>query len=434
MSFQIHLRKLLSASALSLGLSATSAASAATPPATPATPTTITFYHYQTGKNYESFRRLLNEFEQRNADVRVRDIFAQSEQITAELQAALASGRQVDIGTVIGKNIIHFLNNTPAVALNAEPAKAKFLDQYLPVFLDLGRVGNKVYAVPHAYGTPMIYFNKDLFRKAGLNPEQPPRTWDEMIQASLVITQKTGVMGMGHLRAAMRDYGAMLMVTNAGGQYLSGDGRCALFDSPQGVAGIQLWQDLVVKYKVMPLAEDRQMQAAFNAGRLAMYITSSASLGGTVADTTGKFELGVANYPLFKDGMKRKTPNSGAALMMYSPAGERRNAALRLLAYLADRKIANRWSRESGYMPLSKDPLADPDMARYVKGFPLVQPVIAQMADTVPTATWGEKGALEAQTIVSNLMDALWANQGPATRLVPEAVARMNAAMACSKR
>ena len=330
--------------------------------------------------------------------------------------------------------MIHFLNNTPAVPLNAEPAKAKFLDNYLPVFLDIGRVGTKVYAVPHAYGTPMVYYNKDLFRKAGLDPEQPPRTWDEVIQASLVIKQKTGVMGMGHLHAAMRDYGTMLMVTNAGGKYLSGDGRCALFDEPAGIAGVQLWQDLVVKYKVMPVAEDRQMQAAFNSGQLAMYITSSASLGGTVASTKGRFELGVANYPVFKEGMKRKTPNSGAALMMYSPAGPRRDASLRLLAYLSDRKIANRWSRESGYMPLSKNPLSDPDMAKYVSSFPLVQPVIAQMSDTVPTATWGEKGALEAQTIVSNLMDSLWANQGQALKLVPEAVARMNTAMGCAKR
>ncbi len=396
--------------------------------------TTITLYHYQTGSNYEAFRRLLNEFEQKNPDIRIKDIFSQSEQITADLQAALAAGRQVDVATVIGKNMIHFLNNTPAVPLNAEPAKAKFLDNYLPVFLDIGRVGTKVYAVPHAYGTPMVYYNKDLFRKAGLDPEQPPRTWDEVIQASLVIKQKTGVMGMGHLHAAMRDYGTMLMVTNAGGKYLSGDGRCALFDEPAGIAGVQLWQDLVVKYKVMPVAEDRQMQAAFNSGQLAMYITSSASLGGTVASTKGRFELGVANYPVFKEGMKRKTPNSGAALMMYSPAGPRRDASLRLLAYLSDRKIANRWSRESGYMPLSKNPLSDPDMAKYVSSFPLVQPVIAQMSDTVPTATWGEKGALEAQTIVSNLMDSLWANQGQALKLVPEAVARMNTAMGCAKR
>jgi len=396
--------------------------------------TTITLYHYQTGKNYDSFRKLLNEFEQRNPDIRIKDIFSQSEQITAELQAAMAAGRQVDIATVIGKNIIHFLNNTPAVPLNAEPAKAKFLENYLPVFLDLGRVGEKIYAVPHAYGTPMIYYNKDIFRKAGLDPNRPPRTWDEVIQMALVIQKKTGVMGMGHLHAAMRDYGTMLMVTNAGGKYLSADGRCALFDSPAGVAGVALWQDLVVKYKVMPVAADRQMQSAFNSGKLSMYITSSASLGGTVTDTAGHFELGVANYPLFKDGMKRKTPNSGAALMLYSPPGERRNAALRVLAYLGDRKIANRWSRESGYMPLSKNPLSDPDMAKYVSSYPLVQPVIAQMADTVPTATWGEQGALEAQSIVSNLMDALWANHGPASKLVPEAVARMNAATGCPAR
>ena len=396
--------------------------------------TTLSFFHYQSGKNYESFRRILNEFEQQNAGIKVKDTFSQSEQITAEVQAALAAGRQIDIATVVGKNIIHFLNNTPAVPLNGDPAKSGFLANYLPVFLDLGRVGDKVFAVPHAYGTPMIYYNKDLYRKAGLDPAKPPQTWDETIEAAQTIQKATGVMGLGHLQAGMRDYGAMLLIMNAGSEYLSADGSCAVFNNPQGIAALQLWQDLVLKYKVTPVAADRQMEAAFAGGQLAMYISSSAAMGPFTAQTKDKFELGVANYPLFKPGMARRTPNSGAALMLYAPAGERRDASLKLLAYLSDRKVANRWSRESGYMPLSRDPLADPDMAAYVAANPLVQPVIAQMAQTVPTATWGERGALEAQTIVSNLVDALWANKGTAAQLVPDAVARMNAATGCKTR
>ena len=183
-----------------------------------------------------------------------------------------------------------------------------------------------------------------------------------------------------------------------------------------------------------PVANDRQYQAAFEGGQLAMFITSSAALQPLYASVKTRFELGVAGYPLFASGGARHLPNSGAALMLYAPEGPRRDAALELIAYLSRRDISNLWARESGYMPLAKDPLADPAMAAYAEAFPLVKPVLAQMAETVPTATWGEKGALEAQSIVSNLIDALWAGDGPADRLVPEAVSRMNRVMGCAKR
>jgi multiple sugar transport system substrate-binding protein len=392
----------------------------------------ITFYHYQANENYEAFRKILDDFEAANPDVTVTDIYSQSLQITADVQAALAARRPVDIATVIGKNVRHFIKNTPAVAINAEPAKTTFLGNYLPNFLDIGRNGDKVFAVPHSYGTPMMYYNKDLFRSAGLNPETPPTNWNDAIVAAKAIEEKTSASGLAHMVASAKDYGTMLMVMNAGSNYLSPDGTCAVFDSQEGIAGIGLWQDLVTKYKVTTVANDRQYEAAFSAGRLGIFMHSSAALQPFVRAANGKFELGVANYPEFKAGQQRRLPNSGAALILYSPEGERRDAALKLLAYLSMPEVSNRWARESGYMPLATDPLSDPEMAAYVREFPFVQPVIDQMAVTVPTATWGETGALEAQTIVSNMIDQLWAGSGSAAQLVPDAVKRMNAVMGCT--
>lgn len=387
--------------------------------------TTIVFYHYQAAGSAQVLRAILDEFERANPDVTVREVFKQSEQITAELQAAIAARRPVDLAQVIGKNIVFHMSNLPAAPLNEDPRANAWLARYLPQFLDLGRVGERIYAIPHSYGTPMIYMNLDLFRQAGLDPARPPQTWDEAVQAAVQITQRTGRPGLLHLTASMRDYGTMLMVTNAGGTYLAPDGRRALFDSPQGVAALQLWQDLVVRYRVAPIMNDQQMTAAFQAGQVGMYLTSSAALRGFAAAAQGRFALGVAQYPRFGEH-PRRVPNSGAAVMMFAPAGPRREATLRLLEFFSRREVANRWARETGYMPLSLDPLADPEMARYVESFPLVRPVVAQMAETIDTARWPPRGAIEAQTEVSNLIDALWAGRGPASELVPPAVARIN--------
>ena len=392
----------------------------------------ITFYHYQTGPNYDVFRSILDDFQQENPDIQVKDVFAQSQQITADVQAALAANRPVDIATVIGKNIVFFLNNTDAVDMvAASKGDTAWLDGYLPNFLDLGRVGEKIYAIPHAYGTPMLYYNKDIFRQAGLDPETPPKTWAEFLDAGKTIHDKTGLAGGAHLHASMGDYGTMVMVTNAGATYLTADGTEAKFDSPEGIGALQNWQDMATS-GMMPVATDTDWSAAFSAGQMGMYITSSAALRGNVKASDGLFELGVGNYPLYGDH-PRHVNNSGAALMLYAPEGERRDAAVKLLRYISQKDVANRWSRESGYMPLISDPLSDPAMKAYVDGFPYVAPVIAQMADTVPTNVWPAKGTLEAQTVIRAMLDELWAGQRPAAEIVPEAVAKVNAALAANK-
>jgi ABC-type glycerol-3-phosphate transport system substrate-binding protein len=220
------------------------------------------------------------------------------------------------------------------------------------------------------------------------------------------------------------------MATNAGGRYISENGDRVVLDSPQGVAAMQLWQDLAVRHRVMPIANDSQWTAAFLGGRLAMYVTSSALLRQAVAAAQGRFEIGVAQYPLFPGRTDRRVPNSGGTFMLFSPPGPRREASLRFMAFLSEHSIANEWARESGYMPLVREPLRDPAMRAYAESFPYVRPVIAQMADTVATETWNHPNALQAETIVSTMVDDLWAGRGPASDLVPDAVRRANAALA----
>jgi ABC-type glycerol-3-phosphate transport system substrate-binding protein len=395
--------------------------------------TEIVFYHYQAGDSAKSLRTIIDEFQRDNPGIVVKDIFKQSEQITAEVQAALAARRPVDVATVIGKNVVFFAKNTPAVPLNvAAGSDRAWLDGYLPNFLDAGRIGDRVFAIPHAYGTPQIYINRDIFRKAGLDPDRAPRTWDDVIAAAKQIKDRTGMAGVAHLHAAMGDYGTMVMVTNAGATYLTSDGSEAKFDSPQGIAVLQMWQDMA-KSGIMPVANDQQWTAAFQAGQMGMYITSSAALQGMVKASSGKFELGVAQYPLWKD-QPRRVNNSGAALMLYSPEGPRREASVKLLRYLSRQDVSNRWSRETGYMPLIRDPEKDPAMAAYIQSFPLVRPSIQQMSETVPTATWPAEGSLEAQTHIKNMLDELWAGRRPAREIVPEAVRKVNTALAPNRK
>ena len=392
--------------------------------------TEIVIYHYQTDKRHEALKEVFRRFEAENAGIKIVEIFKPDQTITADIQAALAARRPVDIATIAGRNVYFMSRNTAAVPVNQDAGKAGFLDNYLPQFLDVGRHGDKVFAMPYAFGTPMLYYNKDIFRKAGLDPDAPPKTWDEVISAAKAIQDKTGVAGVAHLTAGNKDYGTMLMVTNAGATYLNAEGDKLMFDSPEGIAGLQLWQDLVIKHKVMPIATDAQWTAAFFGGRLAMYITSSAGLRQMVQQSQGKFELGVANYPLFPGRSVRKVPNSGATFMLYAPAGPRREASLKFLRS----SRGSRWPTTGRANPATCRCSRIPCVIRTCGNMSMNSRMCGRCLRKCRIRSRPMSGRRRARSkrraSSPKLIDDLWAGKGTAAELVPIAVRQANTALA----
>jgi multiple sugar transport system substrate-binding protein len=137
--------------------------------------TEIVIYHYQTDKRHEALKQVFRRFEAENADIKIVDIFKPDQTITSDVQAALAARRQVDIATIAGRNVYFMSRTTAAVPINQDAGKAAFLDNYLPQFLDVGRRGDQVFAMPYAFGTPMLYYNKDVFRKPASIPRRRRR-------------------------------------------------------------------------------------------------------------------------------------------------------------------------------------------------------------------------------------------------------------------
>ncbi|GEM_PF-314770 len=139
-------------------------------------------------------------------------------------------------------------------------------------------------------------WNKDLFRKAGLDPEKPPKTWDEMISMAKQIQDKVpGVSGIGFPAAAQegtadRWYPYLFM---AGGQILNDEQTKAAFSSPEGVKALQLLVDLVNKHGVTSKAvlgqdADAVLNSVFS-GQYAMMLA-------TVGDGWVDSKLDAATY------------------------------------------------------------------------------------------------------------------------------------------
>ncbi|MDR1622607.1 MAG: extracellular solute-binding protein, partial [Synergistaceae bacterium] len=139
-----------------------------------------------------------------------------------------------------------------------------------------------------------------------------------------------------------------------GGTIFNPDESQVTFNSPEGVAIVQFWQDMV-REGIMkaPVGQDYNAWDVVNSdlasGKVAMGQLSTASLSGLLNASKGKFELGTAFLP---EGKKRGVPTGGACLVILAkaPAGNKKAAAA-FIKYLTNTKNAAAFSEASGYMP-----------------------------------------------------------------------------------
>jgi ABC-type glycerol-3-phosphate transport system substrate-binding protein len=383
-------------------------------------PTNITIWHYQTG-NAQALRDVLGLFHAANPDIRVTEVGKDVDTIATEIQAAAMARRQPDVGQVLARLVVGLVRNAAAVKLDSGADHGAFLQNVLPQFRAIGELDGKPYAVPHSFGTPVVYWNKTIFRAAGLDPERAPADWDELVAMGRQIRARTGHYAV-FISQGGRDVAVQQMMVNAGATMLSPDLTRATFATPGAIAAMQMWQDMAVTDRIHSTLSEREQTTLWLGGQIGMFIGSVASFQGFLRDTAGKFEFGLGHYPLWR-GLPRRVPNSGSTLMVFSPDAQRRAAALRLVAFMMRPEITNRWSWTSGYLPVAPDPLQDAGLRGYLEREPRWRIPVEQMSDTVITARWPGNRVVEIQIVLETLVQSLMQGHGKAGELVPRAEA-----------
>jgi len=214
------------------------------------------------------------------------------------------------------------------LAANLDSYYAKWADRSdVPdSFLESSKWKGSYYGLWAYSDTRTFIWNKDVFRKAGLDPEKPPATWDEVVSFAQQIQAKVpGVAGVGFPAAAQegtadRWYPYLFM---GGGSILNKEQTKSQFNSAAGVKSVQFLVDLVRKYKVTPaevLTQDADaVYDAVLAGRYGMML---ATVGDGWADSkldgpAYKTKMGAAMPPLC-DGCKPASAAGGWLFMMNS--------------------------------------------------------------------------------------------------------------------
>jgi sn-glycerol 3-phosphate transport system substrate-binding protein len=205
---------------------------------------------------------------------------------------------------------------------------------------------DKLYGIPVNRSTPILYYNKQRFVAAGLDPAKPPQTWSEFRRAAkMLTTDAESSYGFG---ANPSTWQFEALVWSAGGKLLSEDGKKAEFVAA-GAGPLQLWADMIHRDKSARLAG----REAFLSGQAAMFIESTA-LVANFEKSANLFEVGTAFVP-HDEGQRPGVPTGGGvAIMAPKLPPARQRAAWQFLKWLTATEQTAELSRKTGYVPVRK--------------------------------------------------------------------------------
>jgi multiple sugar transport system substrate-binding protein len=377
-------------------------------------------------------RELIAKFEAQNPGIKVepRSFTNAYTGLLQGLQTSLAANDAPDV-TQIGYLYTDYVRLNfpfvPVTDLAKKFAGEKFLKQFKSNILEQGQAEGVQVGLPYSLSNTMVYYNADLLKKAGLNPDSPPLNWTGWRTASKLIKAKTGKYGM-YLNTLDDNWLTEALIASNGGSLLGcqDSSAVAAFDSPAAAEAVQTWADLVKDGLVLN-AISAQGEQAFLAGESAVYVATIAKRAALQANA--KFELRGTTFPRF--GTKpTRLPGGGNILVSFSKDTAKQEAAWKFMQFLTSPEGFSTWTKGTGYAPLIRGLEQD---EKYLKGFVAANPIqrigIKQLANTFRwTAFPGANGLAASQALFKATQAAL-GGQASAKDALAQAAQEVNAAI-----
>ncbi|RDC69733.1 ABC transporter substrate-binding protein [Rhodovulum sp. 12E13] len=314
---------------------------------------------------------IVADFEAENPDISVEAIYAGNYDDTRiKALSALNSGDPAQLAVMFSIDAYDLIEQDLIVpfeeVIEGEEEQA-WLDSFYPALMANGKIEGQTWGVPFQRSTIVAYYNKDMFREAGLDPEQAPATWDELVEMGKALTteDRSGLM----IPSTGYPYWMFQALAIQNGQELmSGDGLTTYFDDPAVVEALEFWHSLSAEHGIMPegTVEWGTLRQAFLEGQTAMMWHSTGNL--TAVRNNAGFDFGVAMLPANE---RPGSPTGGGNFYIFKDATqEERAAALELIKFMTSPEQAAEWSIQTGYMGVSPAAYETQALQDYVADFP----------------------------------------------------------------
>lgn len=322
----------------------------------------------------------VTEFNQTHPDITVKPVFAGSyTESYSKTIAAIRGGTPPDTAILLSQNLNDLLAQGLVIPLDSfiqQDAATMNMSDFYPAFMLNSTQDGKVWSIPFQRSTPVMYYNKDAFRKAGLDPNKPPQSWDELVADAQKLTVKDAA---GHVQ----QYGVEIpsaggvdtwlleaLTIEAGGLLYDANNPCCTInlDTQPVKDAIGFLRDLGGKYGVSPSGPVNWGTAPndFVAGKVAMIYHSTGSLG--FIRKNANFDFGTAFLPA---KARFGVPTGGGNFYLFKATPpDRQQAAWQFIKWMTSPERLAQWSIDSGYVAPRKSSWDTSAMQDYTGKYP----------------------------------------------------------------
>lgn len=242
---------------------------------------------------------------------------------------------------------------------------------YASGLMEMGRFNGDTWGLPFLVSTPVVYYNVDLVRKAGGDPNRFPQDWNGILAlASRINALGDDVSGISYAWDITGNWLWQSLVMSHGGRMTSPDEKRVAFADEAGQRSIDLLARMVKEGGMRNLKAPTAMQS-FTAGKIGILVSTAAYTETIEKGVGSRFAVRTTTFPLPAGEQKGKLPGGGSALMVLAKQPDKQKAAWTFVKFLTSAESAAYVARQTGYAPANQLAASDPKyLGDFYKGKP----------------------------------------------------------------
>jgi ABC-type glycerol-3-phosphate transport system substrate-binding protein len=345
----------------------------------------IIFWHAMGGPIGDVLVAMVAEFNRTHPEFRiVPQSMGNYNALSQKLLASVIAGNQPHIAQAYQAWIAKFVKGGQLVPLDEFiPDTAAFLRDFYPALVDDNTYDGRLMSLPFNKSTPVIYYDKDMFKAAGLDPAKPPRTWDEFRDACRAIARPPSPSNPRGIKGFVSGVNVSdfecFLYQNGGTLFSVDDPSKPLFNSPEALEAVRFFLDLkyIDKAADYYIGSGFEFQNDFLSRQSAMFTGSCVTRTYIISKIT--FNWGVAAL------LKKKKKAGliyGTNIVLFKKGSRRKQrAAWDFIEWFTNPVNQAAWAIKTGYLPARRSSLDLPEMKAYLAKDPDALVIIRQMEE-----------------------------------------------------
>jgi len=348
--------------------------------------TEILFWQAMGGPLGDALAELVQEFNNTHPNINVKSVnMGNYTALSQKLMASIQTGNQPDVAQAYEAWIANMLEGEVIVPIEEfikdDPNFGEDdMNDIYPVFINSNTMDGKLVSFPFNKSVRVQYYNKDILFQNDMDPNKPPKTWDEFRSYCQKLTQDTDGNGK------IDQYGTTVKISawqfenlllQAGGEIMNEDNTKPLFNSDAGVQALEYFTNILNKDKTGYLSPGYEGQKDFTAQKVAFYEDSSVSMA-FMLRTGINFNMGISAIPI-KETKKNIISGTNVVIFKNEEDKKKEKAAWEFVKWFTDTEQTARWSELTYYMPVRKSAMQVEALQKRIASNPEIASVYEQL-------------------------------------------------------